>query len=56
MKKLRAFKCPCGQRIERLVEDDVRVIKCKCGKDANRTLSAPRCFGNTTGGSPSSRY
>ena len=56
MKKLRVFKCPCGQRIERLVKDDVRVIKCKCGKDANRTLSAPRCFGNTTGGSPSSRY
>ena len=56
MKKLRVFKCPCGQRIERLVKDDVRVVKCECGKDANRTLSAPRCFGNTTGSSPSVRY
>ena len=53
MKKLRVFKCPCGQRIERLVKDDVRVVKCDCGKDAERTLSAPRCFGNTTGSSPS---
>ena len=56
MKKLRVFKCPCGQRIERLVKDDVRVVKCECGKDAERTLSAPRCFGNTTGSSPSARY
>ena len=56
MKKLRVFKCACGQRIERLVKDDVRVVKCECGKDAERTLSAPRCFGNTTGSSPSVRY
>jgi len=56
MKKLRVFKCKCGQRIERLVKDNVRVVTCDCGKDASRTLSAPRCFGNTTGSSPSVRY
>ena len=57
MKKLRYFKCSeSSELIERLVEDDMRVIECECGGLASRQLSAPRSFGNTTGKSPSSGY
>ncbi len=56
MKKIRYFKCVCSKEIEKLVEDDVKVIECECGEFAMRMLSAPRCFGNTTGRSPAANY
>ena len=57
MRKLRNFKCDnTGTVIERLVHDDVSSVTCTCLTLAKRTLSAPRCFGNTTGGSPGSIY
>lgn len=57
MKKLRNFKCgTCQREYEKLVKDDVTSVECECGSKASRTISAPRCFGNTTGKSPSSRY
>jgi len=56
MKKLRDFKCSeTGIVFERMVEDDKLMVECKCKGLANRTLSAPKCFQNTTGRSPSSR-
>lgn len=57
MRKLRHFKCEStGKVIERLVHDDVTAVTCACLTLARRTLSAPRCFGNTTGKSPASSY
>jgi hypothetical protein len=54
MKKLRIFKCStCKKEDERLVDDGATMVECECGKQATRTISAPRCFGNTTGKSPS---
>jgi len=56
MKKLRNFKCKsCHKIYEKLIDDDVLVITCECGNQANRMLSAPRHFGNTCGKSPSRR-
>ena len=56
MRKLRLFKCDNCDIIERMVVDSVTVIKCECGNEAKRTLSAPRYFGNSTGKSPAGRY
>ena len=57
MKKLRNFKCDeTGEVFERIVSDEITIVMCKCKSEAHRTLSAPRCFGNTTGKSPSTRY
>ena len=57
MRKIRFFKCPyCDEVKEKFVEDEVRMIECECGKTANRMLSAPRCFQNTTGKSPGAKY
>lgn len=54
MRKLRNFKCSETNNVfERMVEDDQRLVECRCKGLANRTLSAPRVFGNTTGRSPS---
>lgn len=54
MKKLRHFKCENEHVTERFVKDETRTIYCEeCGKDAKRMLSAPRCFTNTVGASPS---
>jgi hypothetical protein len=54
MRKIRQFKCAsCEQEQERLVKDGVTMVDCECGKQAVRMISAPRCFGNTTGKSPS---
>lgn len=57
MKMLRNFKCINGHVTEKLIENSVRELDCsECGKVATRMISAPRCFGNTTGGSPSLNY
>ena len=54
MKKFRDFKCDtCQATQEHFVEDGVTMRECECGKQATRMISAPRCFGNTTGKSPS---
>ena len=54
MRKLRNFRCSKSNIIfERFVNDGTSELECKCGAIANRTLSAPRCFSNTTGKSPS---
>jgi hypothetical protein len=56
MKKLRYFKCSeTKEQFERFVEDNELVVECKCSGLANRQLSAPKHFGNTTGRSPSAR-
>ena len=52
MKKLRNFICQTGAIIERLVNDDVDHLTCSCGKGADKTISAARYLGNTTGKSP----
>ena len=54
MRKLRKFKCgSCQREYERLVKDDVKVIKCECKAKAARLISTARYFGNTVGRSPS---
>ena len=55
MRKFRDFKCDtCEHVFERMIEDDQHCIDCvKCGLEAYRQLSAPKCFQNTTGKSPS---
>lgn len=56
MKKSRFFQCcKCDSVTERFVTDDVKVIKCECGGDGIRKLSAPKCFQNTVGRSPSTK-
>lgn len=56
MKKIRHFRCDNCGIVERMVVDSVTVIKCECGCEAKRTISAPRYFGNSTGKSPAGRY
>lgn len=57
MRKIRNFKCDkCQSHFEKLVEDESKIVACPCKGWAKRQLSAPRCFGNTTGKSPSSSY
>lgn len=57
MKKIRTFKCSsCHKTQEQFVDDGVRMVDCKCGKQATRMISAPRCFSNSAtckGRSPS---
>ena len=54
-KKLYDFKCAnCGV-FERFVSDTKSSIVCKCGDNAYRLVSAPKCFQNTTGKSPSAK-
>lgn len=38
---------------ETFVKDEEKEVKCECGGIAVRQLSAPKCFQNTTGKSPS---
>jgi hypothetical protein len=52
MKKLRNFNCKYCGVVEALVEDDKRTVKCECGAQALRLVSAPRYTNNTTGKSP----
>ena len=54
--KFRDFRCQeCGLwQTNKLVKDEVKGIECDvCGGIAIRMLSAPKCFQNTTGKSPS---
>lgn len=54
MKKFRNFKCEStGEVFDRRVVDEVTVVKCNCGSEAKRIISAGRYFSNTTGRSPS---
>ncbi len=54
MKKIRNFKCSeCKKAFESMVKDEVLITYCDCGGLANRKLSAPKCFSNTVGKSPS---
>ena len=55
MKKLRDFSCDkCTHKFESFVEDSQVMLSCiKCGSEAYRRLSAPKCFQNTVGKSPS---
>jgi hypothetical protein len=55
MKKIRTFNCKNCGTFERLISDDVRLLECKCGGVANRSISAARYFSNTTGRSPSAK-
>lgn len=34
------FKCPNGHVTERLVKPDTPHVRCKCGEEATRTISA----------------
>ena len=48
------FKCSeCKEYFDLLVASDVLIVNCECKGLANRQLSAPRYFQNTTGRSPS---
>lgn len=54
MKKYRNFQCSQCNKVEnKRVEDEVLTTICECGGDTKRLLSAPRCFQNTVGKSPS---
>jgi len=54
MKKLNAFKCSSTNEVfERMVVDGISVVKCNCGSEANRVISAPKFLGNSTGGNAS---
>ena len=56
MKKIQSFKCEQSKDIyERLMRNNDKTIKCKCGANANRLLSAPKYFGNTVGRSPAAK-
>ncbi len=54
MKQVNYFKCSsCNKVTDELIESSVKSIPCKCGGDMIKQLSAPKCFSNTTGKSPS---
>ncbi len=57
MKIMANFKCStCGRMVERRIENSVKEVECECGGVMGKQLSAPRCFQNTVGGSPASKY
>ena len=41
MRKIFEFLCESGERIERFVEYEDKIVRCNCGKTASRTISAP---------------
>ena len=54
MLKFRDHRCQtCLKITERMMRDNIKNILCECGGVATRILSAPKCFQNTTGRSPS---
>lgn len=57
MKVTRNFKCTnkeCNHISNRFLDSEIVNIVCPmCGVVANKMLSAPKCFSNTTGASPS---
>lgn len=54
MKKLRTFECSsCLRKCERIVEDDVKAVKCECGNESTKQLSAPIFAGNSCGNNAS---
>lgn len=57
MKKIRYFYCnKCDSTKDCFVADDTHVVNCSvCGSEMTRLLSAPKCFQNTTGKSPSAK-
>jgi len=57
MKIIAKFKClKCDRVVERRIDNDIKEIECECEEVMVKMLSAPRCFNNTVGGSPSARY
>ena len=57
MQKLRDFKCDTCNHVFELFAHDSELLKAclKCNGESYRQLSAPKCFQNTTGRSPSAR-
>ena len=56
MRKLRDFKCTLTHKlIERLAYDNTNIVTCLCGNGALKQVSAPKCFSNTVGRSPSAK-
>ena len=56
MKMLRNFKCLNNHITEKFTEQDELIVICEeCKEVATKILSAPKCFQNTTGKSPSAR-
>jgi len=54
MKKIRSFICAeCKEHFERMVTDDITIVMCECKGLANRTITAPKFLGNSTGGNAS---
>lgn len=54
MRVFKNFKCQeSGIVFDRLIDSNVTSIKCKCGGNSKRVLSAPKMLGNTTGGNAS---
>jgi putative FmdB family regulatory protein len=53
MLKFYDFRCSSCGVFEKMVKTETKELECKCGNVATRMLSAPKCFQNTTGKSPS---
>ena len=54
MKIFKAFKCQESDTIfERLVTSEITLVKCKCGSEANKIITAPKFLGNSTGANAS---
>ena len=54
MRIVATFKCEkCDKYHEQMTDSETESIKCDCGGDCQRMLSAPKYFGNSTGRSPS---
>ena len=56
MKVMLNFKCESGEYIERYTHRETSMVDCICGKSAEKSMSAPRFLGNTTGNSASLKY
>ena len=44
MRRIFDFKCPDGHVTERLIDVDLRRIRCECGKEAKRITSPVKCM------------
>jgi hypothetical protein len=54
MKIFKDFKCQeSGTVFDRRVTCDITIVKCKCGSEAKKVITAPKFLGNSTGGNAS---
>ena len=54
MKIFKDFECQeSGVIFDRRVTNEITLVKCNCGSEAKKVITAPKFLGNSTGGNAS---